>query len=229
MIARLRKPLSAVSGAALFLQSAQELNVGGRFSDAQYQYTLSSEDFSELNNWAPRLMAKMRTMPELRDVSSDQQDQGLQANLVIDRDTASRLGITPQMIDNVLYDAFGQRQVSTMYTPLNQYHVVMEVAPEFQRDPDALKNIYIQSNTGAQIPLTAITHFERNRTSLAVSHQGQFPSVTLTFNLAPDVALGDAVIALQKAAQASQCRVPSMPIFRAQRRPFNPRWRASRC
>ena len=201
VIARLRKPLSAVSGAALFLQSAQELNVGGRFSDAQYQYTLSSEDLTELNTWAPRLMAKMRTMPELRDVSSDQQDQGLEASLVIDRDTASRLGITPQMIDNVLYDAFGQRQVSTMYTPLNQYHVVMEVAPEFQRDPDALKNIYIQSNTGAQIPLTAITHFERNRTSLAVSHQGQFPSVTLTFNLAPDVALGDAVIALQKAAQ----------------------------
>ncbi len=201
VIARLRKPLSAVSGAALFLQSAQELNVGGRFSDAQYQYTLSSEDLTELNTWAPRLMAKMRTMPELRDVSSDQQDQGLEASLVIDRDTASRLGITPQMIDNVLYDAFGQRQVSTMYTPLNQYHVVMEVAPEFQRDPDALKNIYIQSNTGAQIPLTAITRFERNRTSLAVSHQGQFPSVTLTFNLAPDVALGDAVIALQKAAQ----------------------------
>jgi hydrophobe/amphiphile efflux-1 (HAE1) family protein len=201
VIARLRKPLSAVSGAALFLQSAQELNVGGRFSDAQYQYTLSSEDLDELNTWAPRLMAKMRTMPELRDVSTDQQDQGLQASLVIDRDTASRLGITPQMIDNVLYDAFGQRQVSTMYTPLNQYHVVMEVAPEFQRDPDALKNIYVQSSTGAQVPLTAITHFERNRTSLAVSHQGQFPAVTLTFNLAPDVALGDAVIALQKAAQ----------------------------
>jgi hydrophobe/amphiphile efflux-1 (HAE1) family protein len=201
VINRLRKPLSAVSGAALFLQSSQELNVGGRFSDAQYQYTLSSENLTELNTWAPRLMAKMRTMSELRDVSSDQQDQGLQASLVIDRDTASRLGITPQMIDNVLYDAFGQRQVSTMYTPLNQYHVVMEVAPEFQRDPDALKNIYIQSNTGAQIPLTAITHFERNRTSLAVSHQGQFPAVTLTFNLAPDVALGDAVIALQKAAQ----------------------------
>ena len=201
VINRLRKPLSAVSGAALFLQSAQELNVGGRFSDAQYQYTLSSEDLTELNTWAPRLMAKMRTMPELRDVSTDQQDQGLQASLVIDRDTASRLGITPQMIDNVLYDAFGQRQVSTMYTPLNQYHVVMEVAPEFQRDPDALKNIYVQSNTGAQIPLTAITHFERNRTSLSVSHQGQFPAVTLTFNLAPDVALGDAVVALQKAAQ----------------------------
>jgi hydrophobe/amphiphile efflux-1 (HAE1) family protein len=201
VINRLRKPLSTVSGASLFLQSSQELNVGGRFSDAQYQYTLSSENLTELNTWAPRLMAKMRSMPELRDVSTDQQDQGLQASLVIDRDTASRLGITPQMIDNVLYDAFGQRQVSTMYTPLNQYHVVMEVAPEFQRDPDALKNIYIQSSTGAQVPLTAITHFERNRTSLAVSHQGQFPAVTLTFNLAPDVALGDAVIALQRAAQ----------------------------
>ncbi len=201
VINRLRRPLSVVSGANLFLQSAQDISVGGRFSDAQYQYTLSSENLTELNTWAPRLMAKMRTLPELRDVSSDQQDQGLQASLVIDRDTASRLGITPQMIDNTLYDAFGQRQVSTMYTPLNQYHVVMEVAPEFQLDPDAIKSIYVQSTTGALVPLSAITHFERSRTSLAVNHQGQFPAITLTFNLAPDVALGQAVIALQAAAQ----------------------------
>jgi hydrophobe/amphiphile efflux-1 (HAE1) family protein len=201
VITRLRRPLSAVSGANLFLQSAQDISVGGRFSDAQYQYTLSSENLTELNTWAPRLMAKMRTLPELRDVSSDQQDQGLQASLVIDRDTASRLGITPQMIDNTLYDAFGQRQVSTMYTPLNQYHVVMEVAPQFQLDPDAIKSIYVQSTTGSLVPLSAITHFERSRTSLAVNHQGQFPAVTLTFNLAPDVALGQAVIALQAAAQ----------------------------
>jgi multidrug efflux pump subunit AcrB len=201
VINRLRRPLSAVAGANLFLQSAQDISVGGRMSDAQYQYTLSAENLRDLNSWAPRLMAKMRTLPELRDVSTDQQDQGLQASLVIDRDTASRLGITPQMIDNTLYDAFGQRQVSTMYTPLNQYHVVMEVAPEFQLDPDSLKNIYVQSNTGALVPLSAVTHFERSRTSLAVNHQGQFPAVTLTFNLAPDVALGQAVIALEKAAQ----------------------------
>ncbi|HVJ08501.1 MAG TPA: multidrug efflux RND transporter permease subunit [Acidisarcina sp.] len=201
VIARLRKPLSAVSGASLFLQSAQDLSVGGRFSDAQYQYTLSAENLTDLNSWAPRLMARMRTMPELRDVSSDQQDQGLQAALAIDRDTASRMGITPQMIDNTLYDAFGQRQVSTMYTPLNQYHVVMEVAPDFQRDPSALKTLYVQSNTGALVPLSAIAHYERSRTSLAVNHQGQFPAVTLTFNLAPDVSLGQAVTALQAAAQ----------------------------
>ncbi len=201
VIARLRKPLSAVAGASLFLQSAQEISVGGRFSDAQYQYTLSAENLSDLNTWAPRLMARMRTMLELRDVSSDQQDQGLQASLVIDRDTASRLGVTPRMIDNTLYDAFGQRQVSTMYTPLNQYHVVMEVAPDFQRDPDALKSLYVETNAGTLVPLSAVTHLERNRTSLAVNHQGQFPAVTLTFNLAPDVALGQAVTALEASQQ----------------------------
>ena len=198
---RLRGPLSKVSGAQLFLQSQQDITIGGRGSDAQYQYTLSSEDLNDLNSWAPKLMAKMRTLPQLRDVSSDQQDQGLEARLVIDRDTASRLGVTPQMIDNTLYDAFGQRQVSTMYTPLNQYHVVMEVALEYQRDPDALKNIYVKSSTGVQVPLTAVTHFEQTRTSLAVNHQGQFPAVTLTFNLAPGVALGDAVTALEAAQQ----------------------------
>jgi hydrophobe/amphiphile efflux-1 (HAE1) family protein len=201
VINRLRGPLSKVSGAQLFLQSQQDITIGGRGSDAQYQYTLSSEDLNDLNSWAPKLMAKMRTLPQLRDVSSDQQDQGLEARLVIDRDTASRLGVTPQMIDNTLYDAFGQRQVSTMYTPLNQYHVVMEVAPEYQRDPDALKNIYVKSSTGVQVPLTAVTHFEQTRTSLAVNHQGQFPAVTLTFNLAPGVALGDAVTALEAAQQ----------------------------
>ena len=200
IINRLRPKLAKVPGATLFLQSNQDISVGGRQADAQYQYTLEDESVPELNGWAPKLLAKMRTMPELRDASTDQQDQGLQASLVIDRDTAARLGVSPAAIDATLYDAFGQRQVSTMYTSLNQYHVVMEVAPPFQRDPDALQYIYVKSAQGTQVPLSAVTHYESSRTSLAVSHQGQFPAVTLTFNLAPGVALGQAVTALQQAA-----------------------------
>jgi multidrug efflux pump len=331
----LRRKLTSVPGAALFLQAQQDIQVGGRGSDAQYQYTLSAENLNELNTWAPRLLARMRSMPALRDASTDQQDQGLSETLVIDRDTASRLGITATAIDQVLYDAFGQRQVSTMYTGLNQYFVVMEVDPQYQLSPDALNNIYIKASTvtgapasvptlgttataastttpaaattapvptsalsgaaavfptsagqlvtssttssssissatpttstasntvnvganlaavaaasgesttaaaissgtltgtpaaatsstpfssaaglatssaattapatvnnGAMVPLSAIAHWERKRTSLAVNHQGQYPAVTLTFNLAPNVALGDAVTALQKA------------------------------
>src|SRR5579871_2611884 len=147
---------------------------------------------------APQLEAQAHKMPELRDVSTDQQDQGLAANLVIDRDTASRLGISAADIDQVLYDAFGQREVSTMYTTLNQYFVVMEVDPRYQRSPDALNGIFIKSSNGTMVPLSAIAHFENQRTSLQVNHQGQYPAVTLTFNLAPNVALGDAVTALEK-------------------------------
>ncbi len=316
----LRRKLTSVPGATLFLQAQQDIQVGGRGSDAQYQYTLSDENLNELNTWAPRLLARMRTMPELRDASTDQQDQGLSETLVIDRDTAARLGISATTIDQVLYDAFGQRQVSTMYTGLNQYFVVMEVDPQYQLSPDSLNNIYIKASittgaapsvttlgstiaaatttsapatapappsavsgaaavfptsggqlvtsstssstttttstitdpvaaniaataaagestavasiasgtltgmsssgsstaafstaggltapaatpasTGAMVPLSAIAHWEQKRTSLAVNHQGQYPAVTLTFNLAPNVALGDAVTALQKA------------------------------
>ncbi|HZU09846.1 MAG TPA: multidrug efflux RND transporter permease subunit, partial [Pseudacidobacterium sp.] len=199
IINRLRPKLAHIPGVTLVLQAAQDLSVGARMSAAQYQYTLEDQDIKELNEWAPRLLEKMRTMPELRDASTDQQDQGLAANLVIDRDTAARLGISPSTIDNVLYDAFGQRQVSTMYTSLNQYHVVMEVAQPYQRDPQALSNIYIKSSNGTSVPLTAVTKFEPGRTSLAVNHQGQFPAVTLSFNLAPGVSLGQAVVALQNA------------------------------
>src|SRR5579883_2192728 len=199
IINRLRPKLAHIPGVTLFLQSSQEIRVGGRSSDAEYQYTLEDENIQELNEWAPKLLEKMRTMPELRDASTDQQDQGLAANLVIDRDTAARLALSPTTIDNVLYDAFGQRQVSTMYTSLNQYHVVMEVAPQYQRDPQALSNIYIKSSNGTSVPLTAVTKFEPGRTSLAVNHQGQFPAVTLSFNLAPGVSLGQAVTALQNA------------------------------
>jgi len=198
VVARLRRKLTSVPGATLFLQAQQDIQIGGRGSSAQYQYTLSDEDLKELNTWAPQLEARARRMPQLADVSTDQQSQGLATNLVIDRDTASRLGITAAMIDAVLYDAFGQREVSTMYTGLNQYFVVMEVDPKFQRSPDALNGIFIKSSTGAMVPLSTIAHYENKRTSLAVNHQGQYPAVTLTFNLAPNVALGDAVDALQQ-------------------------------
>ena len=202
VINRLRGKLAVVPGATLILQSAQDLTIGGRFGNAQYQYTLQSANLEDLNNWAPRLLAKLRTLPELRDQNSDQQDKGLQARLVIDRDTASRLGITPQSLDNALYDAFGQRQVSTMYRALNQYHVVMEVAPEFQQTPEALQNIYLRSSTGTPIPLAAFTHYEPSNTPLAVNHQGQIPSVTISFNLAPGVSLGAATQALENAERS---------------------------
>ncbi|MGA7930593.1 MAG: efflux RND transporter permease subunit, partial [Candidatus Sulfotelmatobacter sp.] len=163
----------------------------------QYQYTIQGEDLNELNNWGPLLLQKMHGLPELRDVNTDQQDKGLQAQLVIDRDTASRLGVAAQDIDNALYDAFGQRQVSTMYRPLNQYHVVMEVAPEFQQTTEALQNIYLRSASGTPIPLAAFTHYVPSNIPLAVNHQSQFPSVTISFNLAPGVYLGQATLAIE--------------------------------
>ena len=199
LMARLRKKLAVLPGTPTYLQSIQDLRVGGRLGAALYQYTLQSGDFSELTTWAPRLLRKMRTLPELVDVSSDQQNKGLEATLAIDRATASRLGISAAAIDNALYDAFGQRQVAITYTLLNQYHVVMEVAPSFLDHPETLKDIYVSSTSGSLPPLSAFTHFQRNATSLAVAHQGQFPSVTISFNLAPGVALGDAVKSVEKA------------------------------
>ena len=202
VINRLRGKLAVVPGATLILQSSQELSIGARYGNAQYQYTLQSADINELNAWAPRLLQKMRQLRELRDQNSDQQDKGLQAKLVIDRDTASRLGITPQTLDNALYDAFGQRLVSTMYLPLNQYHVVMEVAPQFQQTPEALRNIYLRATNGSPIPLSAFTHFEPSNTPLAVNHQGQVPSATISFNLAPGVSLGQATDAIENAERS---------------------------
>ena len=317
VVNRLRAKLSSVPGARLFLQSQQDIQIGGRGSAAQYQYTLSDENLNELNTWAPRLQARAAKMPELRDVSTDQQDQGLAANLVIDRDTASRLGISASTIDQTLYDAFGQREVSTMYTGLNQYFVVMEVDPQYQLSPDALDGIYVKASnvtgaaatvpalgtsgtastaaaaafsatgaaspassftpstgatasvfptsggnlttsssgttsanpllsgaltginptlgtpasggaasiapaatstvstaatgsataataptpatSGAMVPLSVIAKYETQRTSLTVNHQGQYPAITLTFNLAPNVSLGQAVTALEQA------------------------------
>jgi multidrug efflux pump len=199
VIARLRRKLAAVPGATLFLRAYQDITVGGRISSSQYQYTLSSENLSNLQAWAPRVEAKMRQLPQLRDIASDQQTRGLQATLVIDRDTASRLGISPATIDNTLYDAFGQRQVSTIYTQLNQYHVVQEVDSAFRDSTDAIQGLYVKSSTGTQVPLSAFTHYETQNTALAVNHQGQFPAVTISFNLGEGVALGDAVTQIQAA------------------------------
>jgi multidrug efflux pump len=193
VIARIRKRAAKVAGVSLYMQAVQDLRIGGRMANAEYQYTLQSDDLPQLMEWAPKLLLKMRSIPQLADVSSDQQNSGLAANLVIDRPTASRLGISAELLDNTLYDAFGQRQVSTMYTELNQYHVVMEAAPEFWQNPDGLKQIYVSSSSGGQVPLSTVTHYEASTTPLTVNHQGQFPAVTISFNLQDGVALGDAV------------------------------------
>jgi multidrug efflux pump len=199
VIARLRKKLAVVPGATLFMQSAQDLQIGGRMGNAQFQYTLQGENLEDLNAWAPRVMQKLRTLPQLRDVNTDQQTHGLQASVVVDRDTASRLGVTAAAVDAALYDAFGQRQVSTMYRALNQYHVVMEVDPKFSSSPDALNYIYARATNGANVPLSSFAHFGQSNTALAVNHQGQFPSITLSFNLAPGVSLGEATRIVQNA------------------------------
>jgi multidrug efflux pump len=202
VIGRLRRKLAVVPGATLYMQSAQDLTIGGRQSQAQYQYTLQGENLKDLNDWAPRLLQKLRTLPELRDVNSDQQDKGLQATVIVDRDTAARLGVAAADVDNALYDAFGQRQVSIMYRQLNQYHVVMEVAPEFAQSMEALENIYVRGSNGVPVPLAAFAHFGPSNTPLAVAHQGQYPSVTLSFNLAPGVSLGQATQVIENAQRS---------------------------
>jgi multidrug efflux pump len=202
VIARMRRKLSVVPGATLYMQSAQDLTIGGRQSQAQYQYTLQGENLQDLNVWAPRLLQKLRSLPQLTMVNSDQQDKGLQQGVIIDRDTASRLGVSAADVDSALYDAFGQRQVSIMYRQLNQYHVVMEVAPEFARSPEALENIYVRASNGTPVPLAALAHFGTSNTPLAVSHQGQYPAVTISFNLAPGVSLGQATDLIDKAEQS---------------------------
>src|SRR5207253_1084887 len=201
VIARLRPKLAGVPGASLYLQAIQDIRVGGRLSNALFQFTLQGDNLHELDRWAPRMLAKLQTLPDLADVNTDQQNRGREAFVTIDRDTAARLGVTPQAIDEALYDAFGQRQVSTMYTQLNQYHVVMEVAPPFWQSPETLKDVYVRGANGMEVPLAAIAHFAPTTAALAVNHQGQFPSVTLSFNLPPGVALGQAVDAIERAAR----------------------------
>src|SRR5215813_10594695 len=199
VINRLRGKLATVPGATLFLQSAQDLQIGGRMGNAQYQYTLQSESLEDLNQWAPKVLAKLRQLRQLKDVNTDQQNRGLEAKLVIDRDTAARLGIQPNAIDAALYQAFGQSQVSTIYEQLNQYHVVMEVDPRYQKTPDALESIYVPSKSGTMVPLSTFTHFGPSNTPLAVNHQGQFPSVTFSFNLTEGISLGEATQVIQQA------------------------------
>ncbi len=207
VINRLRGKLAQVPGATLFLQAAQDIRAGGRGSNAQYQYTLQGDNLAELMDWSPRLLQVLRGVPQLADVNTDQQDKGLQVTLTIDRDTASRLGVTQQMIDATLYDAFGQRQVSVIYSARNQYHVVMEVAPQYWQQPQTLNDIFIRNPSGAMVPLAAFSHFEPTTTTLGVNHQGQFAATTLSFNLAPNVALSDATKAIDDAV--SRSGVPS--------------------
>ncbi len=207
VIARLRPKLSHIPGASLYFQGVQDLQIGGRSSNAQFQYTLSGENLDELYEWAPKLLQRLRKIPQLKDVNSDQQVSGLEANVIVDRDTAARLGITPSQIDNILYDAFGQRQISTIYRTLNQYHVVLEVDPKYQLTPDALNSVYIITNSGAEVPLSSFAHFGPANTSLSVNHQGQFPAVTISFNLAPGGDLGTATQAIDQAEL--EMRIPA--------------------
>ncbi len=201
IIRRLQPKLAQVPGIELFMQPVQDLTVEDRVSRTQYQYTLEDADPNELNTWTDKLVAKLKTLPELRDIATDQLNGGLQTTLVIDRDTASRLGISMQTIDDTLYDAFGQRLVSTMYTQLNQYHVVLEVAPEFRQDPADLSSIYVRSATGTVVPLSSFTHYEQSSAPLTINHQGQFPVVTISFNLPADESLGNAVKSIKQAEQ----------------------------
>jgi multidrug efflux pump len=206
VVARLRAKCSGIPGADLFLQPVQDLRIGGRTGAAQYQYTILGNDPDELFQWAPKFFQRMKAIPQLADVNTDQQDKGLEATVAVDRPTAARLGITSQIIDDTLYSAFGQRFASTTYTPFNQYHVVLEVDSPFWQSPEGLNNIYCRSTTGALVPLSAFATFTRRTAPLQVNHQSQLPSVTISFNLAPNVPLGDAVAAIDRAKE--EIRMP---------------------
>src|SRR5207248_150887 len=198
IIERLQPKLQQVEGVRLYLQPVQDLQIETRISRTQFQYTLEDADPRELAEWGPKVLEKLQTLPILRDVTSDQATSGLQMMLTIDRDTASRLGILPQTIDDTLYDAFGQRQVSTIFTQLNQYRVILEVRPEDQQDPSALARIYLKAQSGDSVPLSAFAHFEPGTTPLSINHQGQFPATTISFNLTPGESLGAAVDAIHQ-------------------------------
>jgi len=204
IINRLRGKLAKIPGSTLFLQARQDIKMGGRSTNAMYQYALQGDDLDELNKWSPRVMRALQQLPELVDVNTTQQNKGLQVTLVIDRPTALRMGITQQLIDSTLYDAFGQRQAAVIYEPRNQYHVIMEVAPEYWQRPETLNDIYVSSSTGAMVPLSAFAHFEPTNTALSVNHQGQFAANTLSFNLAPGAVLSEAVKAINDASARIQ-------------------------
>jgi multidrug efflux pump subunit AcrB len=207
IIARLRKRTAGIPGATLILRANQDINVGGRMSRGQYVYALQSSSLDELNRWAPLLISKMKTIPQLKDVTSDQQSRGLQANVVVDRDAASRLGISPQVIDDTLYDAFGQRQVSTVYKRYNQHHVILEVNPAYLESPDSLQKIFVKSSSGKMVPLAALATIQDTNAYLSVNHQGQFPAVSISFNLEAGTSLGQATELIAKAA--SQLNLPA--------------------
>ena len=206
VIARLRGKLAKEPGANLFLQPVQDIRIGGRSANAQYQFTLQADDLADLRAWETKIRAALSNLPELADVNTDQEDKGLQTSLTIDRDAATRLGVTPRMIDTTLNDLFGQRQVSTIYAQLNQYHVVMEAAPQFWQSPDTLKTVYVSTSTGAQVPLSAFATYGPTNTALGVNHQGQFVASTISFNLAPDVSLSQATRAVE--AELARIGVP---------------------
>ncbi|MBI2318821.1 MAG: efflux RND transporter permease subunit, partial [Betaproteobacteria bacterium] len=199
VVARLRGKLARVPGANLFLVPMQDIRIGGRHSNAQYQFTLQADELAELRAWEPRVRRALGALPELIDVNTDQEDRGLQTTLVIDRDTAARLGVTTRMIDATLNDAFGQRQVSTIYNPLNQYRVVMEAAPRYWQSPEALESVFVSSSNGSQVPLSAFARYEATNTPLRVNHQGQFAASTISFNLPPGVSLSEATRSVREA------------------------------
>jgi multidrug efflux pump subunit AcrB len=218
----MRKAIAKVQGATIFLQSAQDVNVGGRTTRTQYQYTLQDADLDELDTWAPRMLEVMKKLPQLRDVGSDQQSSAATVQVDIDRDQAARFGIQPSLIDNTLYDAFGQREVTQYFTQLNAYHVVLEVTPTLQKDPQTLSKLYITSPlNGQQVPLSTLVHYDTNHSGfLSVNHQGQLPAVTLSFNLAPHTALGQAVDAINKAAVDLRMPAAITPTFQGTAQAF---------
>jgi multidrug efflux pump len=203
IIARLQPRLAPIEGISLYLQSVQDLQIDSRMSRTQFQYTIEDADAQELAEWGPRVLERLQRLPQLADVSSDLANSGLKLQLSIDRDSASRLGILPQQIDDILYDAFGQRQVSTIFTQLNQYRVILELDPKLQESAETLDKLYLRSSTGDQVPLSAVAHAETKLTSLSINHQAQFPAATISFNLAPGASLGDAVEAIHRAEAAA--------------------------
>jgi multidrug efflux pump len=219
IIKRLQQEVAGVEGITLYMQPVQDLTVEDRVSRTQYQFSLEDADAKELGIWTAKLLEKLKTLPELRDVATDQQNQAAEARLIIDRDTASRLGVSASAIDNTLYDAFGQRLVSIMYTQLNQYHVVLEVDPQYRDDPDSLKDIYVPGASG-QVPLSAIAHFETAAGSLALNHQGQFPAVTISFNLGNGYSLGEAVTAINNAEREIGLPASMQSAFQGTARAF---------
>src|SRR5260221_264316 len=220
IIDRLRPKLAQVEGIALFMQASQDINVGGRFSRTQYQFTLQDGDLDELDHWAPILLRALQGIPLLRDVATDHQIAGPTLALEINRDAAARLGVSTQAIDDTLYDAFGQRKIAQFFTQLNSYWVVLEVDPEFQRDANALDLIYVPGTNGRQVRLGALVSQRSTVRALSVSHQGQFPAITLSFNLAPGVALGEAVAAIERARQAAGAPDTLMTTFQGNAQAF---------